>query len=362
MYMDKRLKQHTLLQAVTRCNRPYVNKNYGLVVDYAGFGKELAQAVVMFSAEDLEGFFHVDDVERELELLKQHHKQAMAYFSGIPLDGASPKVTLQRCVDALDDEKKRGEFDAAFRAFSKSMDFLMPDLRVDPYLKDFKFLGSIRKGAMTQYRDQRLSSEVLGPKIESLIHAHIAAEGVEEVLAPLIITAPDFQEKLNAKGSGKAKAAHFEYAIRDTIQARVAEDPAFYESLKEQLEAVIEQHRQGRVNEADLLKNLFAIKDKEARKETMAKSLGLENATQFAFYNLLDELKIQGEKDHVSLVKEIIKTIEERSVVEWEEREDIQREMRREIKRLLRRNGCKEEEIPHFTTELMELAQRTLGR
>ena len=48
MYLDQRLKEHTLLQAIARTNRTYPRKKFGLVVDYVGIGRELAEALVVF--------------------------------------------------------------------------------------------------------------------------------------------------------------------------------------------------------------------------------------------------------------------------------------------------------------------------
>jgi type I restriction enzyme R subunit len=366
MYIDKRLREHTLLQAVARCNRPYPNKNYGLVVDYAGFGKELAEAVSMFSAEDLEGLFRVDDIERELEQLKERHKAAMAFFSSLSREGDKPKVILQRFVDALHAPDVRGSFNDAYRAFARSMDLLMPDLRVEPYLNDFRFLGTIRDGARTQYRDVRLSMEQLGPKVEALIHAHIVAEGVEEVLQPLVITASDFQEKLNAKPSDKAKASHLESALAATITERMPEDPVFYGSLRKQLQDALDDHRKKRIDDAQLLLRLMPLREQELRKEAFAKSLGLSGQTEFAFFNLVGEMKEKlglSEKDgQVALAKDIIAALEQKIVTGWTEREDIQKEMRREVKRLLRKKGCAEEDLPHIVAEFMELAQQRLRK
>ncbi len=365
MYLDKRLREHTLLQAVARTNRIYPRKNFGLIVDYVGLGRELANALEKFNAEDLEGLFRTDDVERELKALAEHRKTCLQFFSKIPLAGESRDV-LQNCVEALKDEGLRGEFDKAYRAFAKSMDFLMPDLRVDPFLKDFKFLGSIREGAKNLYRDGRLSSANLSAKIEALIHAHIAAEGIEQLLAPLTISAPNFSEQLNAKGSDKAKAAHLTYALSDTLNSRVEEDPAFYRPLQDQLKQLMADQKRTRQDEAQYLLSLMKIKEAESQKDAEAKKYGLNGGKEFAFFGLLGEharqIPLKSKEERAALAKRIIEIIEDRAVAEWTEREDIQKEMRREIKRLLRAKGCDEDALPALVREMMELAQRGMSR
>src|SRR5439155_9432147 len=45
MYLDKPMKEHNLLQAITRTNRPYPNKSHGLIVDYLGVFDDVAAAL-----------------------------------------------------------------------------------------------------------------------------------------------------------------------------------------------------------------------------------------------------------------------------------------------------------------------------
>ncbi len=361
MYLDKRLREHTLLQAVARTNRNYPRKNFGLVMDYVGIGTELAEAVAMFS-EDIAGLFRLDDVEREFENLKRYHREAMDFFKDVPREGKDAKAMLQATMQRLADEKARQKFNGAFRAFAKSLDFLMPDTRIEAEcLRDFTFLSKVREGARNLYRDERLRMEDVSPKIESLIHAHIAAEGVEELLAPLTISAPDFQEKLNAKGDDKVKTAYLTYALDEQIKSRAEEDRAFYGSLEDRLKELIEQQKKERVDDAELFRGLMRIKEDEGERDNIAKKLGLDGKKELAFYHCFearaDRLPKMKEDEQVSLSKEIISLVEERVVAEWTERDDVQKEMRREIKRLLRRKGVDEELLPPLVRELMELAQ-----
>ena len=272
-----------------------------------------------------------------------------------------PEDILQKCMEILGPEDVRAEFDASFKEFSRSMDVLMPDPVVNPYLDNFKFLGTIREGAKNLYRDERLSLKDCSEKVEKLIHAHIVATGMENILEPISITAPDFEERLEIKGSSKAKASHVEYAIRQTITEKVATDPAFYGSLKERLEEIISDYRKERKDEAQLLKDLLALGNKEKEREAFARSLGLNDAKEFSFYGLLYPFRgtmfSDSDDAHVVFTKEIIQAVRDRRVIDWAEREDIQKEMRREIKRLLRSRGCPEEKIEPLTREIVSLAR-----
>jgi type I restriction enzyme R subunit len=361
MYLDQPLKEHTLLQAIARTNRTYPRKNFGLVVDYVGIGIGLAEALVIFEKEDLEGIFGVDDIQKELANLDYWHKKTLKFFEKIDFLKGKPEDILQRCMEILKPEDVRADFDASFRNMARSMDFLMPDPVVDPYLSDFKLLGTIREGAKNLYRDERLGLEDCSKKVEALIHAHIVDTGMESILEPISITAPDFREKLEIKGDPKAKASHVEYSIRQTINEKIATDPAFYGSLKERLEKIIEEYRRERKDEAKLLLDLMELGKEDKKRESFARSIGLENIEELSFYGLLlpfqKSMFSDSEEDHVDFTKKIIDAIKEKRVIDWTEKEDIQREMRREVKRLLRANGCEEDRVEPLTREILNLAR-----
>ena len=79
IYLDSPLKEHTLLQAIARVNRPLGDeKTYGLVVDYWGVSTKLQDALAVFSTTDVQGALtpNVDELPR----LQARHATAMAFF------------------------------------------------------------------------------------------------------------------------------------------------------------------------------------------------------------------------------------------------------------------------------------------
>jgi type I restriction enzyme R subunit len=359
MYLDQRLKEHTLLQAIARTNRPYHRKNFGLVVDYVGVGKELAKALSIFEKADLEGFFSIDDIKKEQAYLKEWHEKAMAIFKKVDR-GRRPQDVIQQCLEILRPEDRRVEFETLFREFARSMDILMPDPCVGPFLDDFKFLGMIREGAKNLYRDERLSLRYCSRKIENLIHAHIVSTGIKKILEPIDIMEPDFEEKLEIKGNLRAKASHMEQAIKETISTRIGEDPHFYESLQDDLETIIVEERKRRIDDAEFLKRLNVLRQKERSREALAGEKGL-NMDEYSFYGLFepfheelfrgnDEKRCRAAKDAVGIIKNKI-------VIDWIDREDIKKEMRRDIKDYLKKIEFPSEKMERFTAEILSLAE-----
>ncbi len=81
MYIDRSLKDHTLMQAIARVNRNYEGKQAGFVVDYYGLSDYLTDALDKFSSDDVEGTYHT--LKDEIPKLKATHTRVANIFSGL---------------------------------------------------------------------------------------------------------------------------------------------------------------------------------------------------------------------------------------------------------------------------------------
>jgi type I restriction enzyme R subunit len=71
MYVDKRLKEHTLLQAIARVNRVAHGKQRGFIVDYIGLANHLTDALTIYADEDLEDLRQgLKDLSSEIPVLE----------------------------------------------------------------------------------------------------------------------------------------------------------------------------------------------------------------------------------------------------------------------------------------------------
>ena len=101
MYLDQPLKEHGLLQAIARVNRPLGDeKTYGLVVDYWGVSARLQDALAIFSTTDVQGALapNVDELPR----LQTRHAAAMKFFQSV-----ADTNDLNACVRVLEPEDVR---------------------------------------------------------------------------------------------------------------------------------------------------------------------------------------------------------------------------------------------------------------
>ena len=359
MYLDAPLREHTLLQAIARVNRPHGDeKTYGLVVDYWGVSAKLQDALAVFSKADIQGALtpNVDELPR----LESRHAAAMRFFQAV----ADPD-DLDACIKVLEPEDVRAEFDLAFRRFAQSMDMLLPDRRALRYRGDLLWLGKIRGTAQARYRDKRLDLSGCGEKVRKLIADAVAADGIEILVKEVQLFSPEFDEKVDALRTDEARASEMEHAIRHEINVRVEENPVFYQSLRKRLEEIIEQHRLERIDAAEQLKLFASLKEELQGEQNRAQDMGLD-ARGFAIYGLLEQARplmveakmdaySEANRDLASLIDESVTPFTD--IVDWWEKDDVQRQMRSKIKRHLRASGVGPGSVESLASDILDLTK-----
>jgi type I restriction enzyme R subunit len=364
MYLDSPLREHTLLQAIARVNRPAEKKDYGLVVDYWGVSTALQEALSIFAPADVKGA--MTPKGDELPRLQARHAAVMRFFLRV-----KDRNNLDQCITVLEPEDVRAEFDVAFRAFSQSLDILLPDPTALPYVDDLRWVGKIRKAASARYRDSRLDISDCAAKVKKLIEDAIVAEGIQILVKRVSLFSKDLDKKLAALKSPEAKASEMEHAIRDEIHVKLEEDPAFYTSLRERLERIIEDRKAKRLDEAKQLE-LFEELIRQARgRAQAAEQMGL-SATGLAIYGVLQggaPLPLAEPKgpNYNDANQELASLIEEAiephtAIVDWTHKEDVHREMRRQIKRRLKAAKLPAERAEQLAASILELAKARKGR
>ena len=355
MYLDKSLKEHNLLQAIARVNRTYEHKTRGLIVDYYGISLNLEEALEIFDTNDVEGV--MKPIDSEIPRLEQFHRTVMQHINGLD------RTDLEGMVLAFHEEEKRAKFRADFRNFTQTLDIILPDPRAEPYLDDLKLLERLIAGLNARYREEGFDIAGCGGKVKELIDEYIRSPSITQLVDPVPILSPKFQEKLEAFKRPESKASEIEHAIRHEISVKIDEDPEFYTSLKERLEKIIEMYRQERIDLAEKIKELKAlVADVKARPD-IARAMGL-NSAEMAFYNIckreMEQVGMTDDRELVMVTYEILEKIEPLiNIVDWTRKSETQRKIRQKIKKKLREKNpdYTREELDQLAVELVNLAK-----
>jgi len=258
MYIDKRLKEHNLLQAIARVNRVTKNKHRGFIVDYIGLANHLAAALAIYSQEDAQDIQQgLKNRLTELPLLEERYQRLLQHFraTGVGDIEAFVKdelptaeaevVVVHAAVGVLKDIKLRADFDVYLKTFLQSLNLILPSQAGHPYRGPARRFGYLLRMAKERYKDDTLDIVDAGEKVRALINEHLIDLGINPKIPPIELLADDFIANVqkHAQGDPEAKASEMEHAIRKHCTVHFDEDPAFYKRLSEKLEKLIQKHQ-----------------------------------------------------------------------------------------------------------------------
>jgi type I restriction enzyme R subunit len=129
MYLDKPMRDHNLLQAICRTNRPYAKKTHGLIVDYIGIFDDVAQALDFDEKAVQQVISNLDDVKKELP---KQVAACLVFFPGVDrtVGGYEGLIAAQDC---LPNNEKRDAFAAEYSVLGRIWEALSPDPCLSPY-------------------------------------------------------------------------------------------------------------------------------------------------------------------------------------------------------------------------------------
>jgi type I restriction enzyme, R subunit len=253
MYLDKPLRDHTLLQAICRTNRPYGDeKTHGLVVDYLGIFDDVALAL-QFDEKGVRQA--VSNIEQLVKQLPEAMKKCLAFFPGCDrsIGGYEGLIAAQQCLPT---NRERDTFAAQFSFLAKLWEAISPDPVLSQYEKDYRWLVQVYESLKPSTGTGRLLWHRLGAKTIELIHANVHVETVRDDLDTLVLDGDLLAAVLGTSDPTK-KAT--EITIKLTSRLRKHAGNPEYKALAERLEELKNRHQQGLLVSIDFLKELLAL-------------------------------------------------------------------------------------------------------
>ncbi len=185
MYLNKPLRDHTLLQAICRTNRLYPNKYNGLILDYLGTFDE-PQKALDFDLKQIKGA--ITSVEGLRDQFLPALETALTYFPGIDrtVGGYAGLIKAQECLKSDD---QRDQFGADYRVVNRLWEILSPDPTLDNYRQDYTWLSHVYQSIQPVSGIGRLIWQSLGPKTLELIYKNVTVEDIRDDLETLILDA-----------------------------------------------------------------------------------------------------------------------------------------------------------------------------
>jgi type I restriction enzyme R subunit len=257
MYIDKKLQEHNLLQAIARVNRVADGKTRGFVVDYIGLANHLTRALSIYAEEDAQDIAEgLKNVLGELPILEERYQRLLQHFRSAGVDqieGFVKGTLATRAEDvhvalsalvALKEIRQRADFEVFLKKFLQSLNLILPNAAGNAYRVPAARFGYLLQMARERFKDDSLDLAGAGEKVKALVNKHLISLGIDPKIPPIELLSDDFVANVqkHAMGSPEARASEMEHAIRKHCTIHFDEDPAFYKRLSEKLEKLIKDH------------------------------------------------------------------------------------------------------------------------
>ena len=262
MYLDKPMKDHTLLQAICRTNRTYdQGKTHGLIIDYIGIFDDVAKALDFDETSMRQIITNIEEIKKQLPTLM---KKCLGYFMGVDrtVEGWEGLMAAQECLPT---NKEKDTFAADYRVLNRAWDALSPDIFLNAYKSDYQWLSRVYESVKPTDGRGGLIWASLGAKTIELVHQNVTVGETDEDMDILAMDADLIDDFLEKQKDLKKATKKVEISLVAKILNH-AQDPKFIR-LGEKLEALREKHEQGLVTSIEFLKLLLELAKEAARAE-----------------------------------------------------------------------------------------------
>jgi type I restriction enzyme R subunit len=241
LYLDRVIRDHTLLQAIARVNRVHDDgKDCGFVVDYVGVGNNLRKALDLYAEREQQEV--IECLTPAAEVIGDLKQALEATLSLLAQHGVSETTEPEAFYDLFYDEDIRFEYITSFRKLTKAFNKALPRAEALDYFKAYQRLSAVNELASQFLKDERLSMRGVPRKLRGITDEYLASQGIEQKVAPISVLDPEFHRQAQQRDRSKTKAAAVEHAVRHHITVNYDEDPELFASLSKELERILQEY------------------------------------------------------------------------------------------------------------------------
>ena len=352
MYIDKLMKGHSLIQAISRVNRVCEDKEGGVIIDYIGIVKQLEEALSKYTKKDADKMPKLEEA-RKIVLDKLEIMKDIFYgFDYSDFFGESNQKRLKTLTDGinyilgLEKEEYRNDFLKEATALSQAESLCRTILDRD-VREEIEFFKCVKVGINKIINEGKLTTNEVNEKIMKTIQQAITAEGMIDIFKLTDSKSPEISilseqniEKLKKMKHKNTATELLKRLLDDDIRGYQKINFAKSELFSEKLRDIMKKYNKRLIDSMEAMEELFKL-SKEIEKAKVESSKRGISEEEYAFYEILTkDLKDENEMNEeilIKLSKELLKTVKINETVDWDKKESSRATMRREVKRLLRK-------------------------
>ena len=289
IYLDKPMRDHVLLQAIARVNRPYEDddgliKPYGFVLDFVGIFGNLEKALA-FDSDVVGSVIRNIDVLKEL-FAKLIQEDAAQY---VPLARGWDDKAKEDAIEHFDDKEDREAFFKFFKQLQDIYTILSPDAFLQPFIADYQSLASLYGLIRNAYADRIYVDKELTAKTKKLLQQHTESSDFALPASIQELDANTLREIKQSYVSTKVKVLNLRKILHKTVTEESRSKP-FLISIGERAEELAERYEDGLLATQEALAAFEKLAEEytKAARERIQMNLD-ENG--YAVYTVLKEFE-----------------------------------------------------------------------
>lgn len=375
LYIDKPMKGHNMIQAISRVNRVFRDKPHGLIVDYIGVGDQLRAATATYT----QGGGRGNPAPEVGPVARPQFLRLLEEIRGLLPDDRDyggwrklSKIDLEDLYSLVyghfaDDDGLRDEFLLIEKRLTAA--FLLVKHLADcrAHADEVVFYQRVRK-QLTKALPGTKPKRDVETAVRDLVDDTIASNEVVDIFAAAGIEKMDisilddkFLQTFKDRPLENLRLKLLEKLVRDQISLRQKRNVAKSKSFRELLESTLQKYHQRIIDAAAVVRAMIEIRDEMEADDARAAELGLE-PEEVAFFDAVAEAA-GAVYDHEflrDLIHDIVESIKRNLKVDWTEphREEIKSAVRAAVKRVLRNRGVRRADIDTLLASIMAQAEQ----
>jgi type I restriction enzyme R subunit len=335
MYLDKPLKEHRVLQAIARTNRPFLNKKFGLIVDYIGVLKDLEMAFEEFEARDAKDFrVVIRRLDKEKEEFKELLMKALRIFKNVKREDTHE--SLESALNVLVDPVVAKDFETTMKELMKSYEMLKGEPFLKSYLPDYTWLTKIYIAYNKRFKKANIDELKIGElskKTIQLIQQTIDIKEIDDIF-PTLSVDEKYIEVLR-KTMPKTIGGAVDVLTNILYEIRIHSSSPFFINLSKEVERTYEELRTRKIEIEEAIRRGIVFSEKIVKWKKEEEEIGKERYPLYeALKSVLPELDKQ---EAVDFIDSLLSHLENKKLrfKGWQLQRDIRRKIRMEIRLLL---------------------------
>jgi len=350
MYLDKPMRDHVLLQAIARVNRPYEDedgrrKPAGFVLDFVGIFDNLEKALA-FDSADVRGVVH------DIQVLKGRFAEMMGE-AGREYMALVEKKTADKAVEAVlehfRDEEERQKFYRFFHELSDVYEILSPDAFLRPYVDDYETLARMYRILREAYEPGVFVDREFSRKTARLVQERTESGRIKPALEIYEINEETLRKIKESKASDTEKVFNLLRSILETVRVNLGRQP-YLISIGERAELIAELYKQRQKSTQETLESLKKLIEEinAARKQQAEKRMPAE---VFSIFWLLKQEKVGSPEKIADQMRDVLE-----KYPHWRTSERHERNVRQALYRNLVRSGISDaDKLSEICSKVMKV-------